>query len=1334
MQSKFSDIRRKSKRVIDEQGFSRFVKISARHVYRKAFPIPIQEKNLALDILFINGTTLPHPERYRVDHQIEQLSSNGMTADKVYYENLTLDMLKYYRGFVFFRCPVTDTVKEFISKAKKMNKTCFFDIDDLVIDKKYTDTIKFVAEMDEQDKAHYDDGVSRMNETLSLSDYGIVTTERLKSELSNYGLKEVYINRNTASDEMIRVSLDALNKVEKDPEKFVIGYFSGSITHNEDFESIQQSIIDLMSAYPQVYLKVVGLLSIPNELKQYKDRIITVPFMDWRKMPLELSSCDVNIAPLVDSIFNEAKSENKWIEASLVKVVTVASNIGAFKKIIENQRTGLLVNNSDDWFLTIKSLIEDQDLKHSIAEAAFNEVIDKHTTISSGYGLSNFIEERLAPSIAFVLPTSDISGGVNVVLKHADILLKNGYDVTIIDLVNAENATTSRDISDRYNVLAPYKDNVLMFFDNMVATLWSTLPSYINSYPNKKRVSYFVQNFETGFMEYGDAGRKMANSTYAAYQDVNYMTMSLWCQKWLKEKFGKNSQYASNGIDIQNFNYTERNLSGRKIKILIEGDSKDHYKKVDESFKVVEQLDFDKYEISYLSYRSKPKDWYHVDYFYNKISPEKVGEIYANHDILIKSSLLESFSYPPLEMMATGGVPVVVPNDGNAEYIVDKENCLTYPSGNISKAVELIEELTENDTLFKKISIGGRKTAESYTWDKKEEAILALYPIEKKKKDRLGIAVNCDNAFSEKGINSSLNQHDVYKKWVLKHYPDSIERLEQQHQSEIIDNPHLISVVIPIHNPNPKNLIEAVESILGQTYPYFELILVNDSSTSEVSNLLNKLSFLSNKIKVINFSQRLGFSSAIKSGIEMSEGEFLTVLEQDDLFWPNAFYEFVQVLHKRPDIKFIYCDEDKVLNEERFNHFDPFFKPDWNPDFLLSTNYIEHGFLCKKDLLKNYEIHKNYEYEAEKWAFNLWISRHFDRESIYHIEKVLYSWRVANSGIDRTLFNTESLLIQQKELLIEHMEMLGNHKDDILVTPKIYAPSVYDVHLVVKDKPLVSIVIPNKNQYEILKRCVDSLYSRTKYKNFEVIIVDTGSRDSKILSWYNIAKERYTNFQVYKYEESIFNYSNSCNFGATKAKGSFLVMLNNDTEIIQDNWLEIMLGAAQQKQVGCVGVQLWYPGHRALQHTGIATGVNGVATNLMNGMLGADIITNVQKYYTNFSHTITAVTAACMMIKTSIFNEVSGFDSNFRVTFNDVDLCLKVIEKGYRNIYLSDVELIHHESISVGHVNEEHRERNEFKESEKLFNCRWASYIEKDPNFNENFSKVTSKFEIPNDY
>lgn len=733
MYSKINDIRKKSKRVIDEQGFNRFISISAKHVYRKAFPIAIKEKNLALDILFINGTTLPHPERYRVDHQIEQLSSNGLTADKVYYEDLNLDMLKYYRGFVFFRCPITDTIAEFIGKAKEMNKTCFFDIDDLVIDKRYTDTIKFVSEMNDEDKAHYDDGVVRMNKTLSLCDYGIVTTERLKFELSNYGLKEIYINRNTASDEMIRISLEALNSLDKQSDKFIIGYFSGSITHNEDFELIKPAIVKLMDEYPQVYLKIVGLLSVPDELEKHKKRIITVPFMDWRKMPAELATCDVNIAPLKDSIFNEAKSENKWVEASLVKVPTVASNLGAFSKVIKDKETGLLVTEPSEWFSAIESLILNEGLKENIAKCAFDEVIENNTTILNGHNISKFIEERLSPNVAFVLPTTDISGGVNVVLKHTDILLKNGYDVTIINMVNEENVNMSRDISDRYNVLTPYKDHILTFFDNIVGTLWSTLPSFINSYPNKKRVSYFVQNFETGFMEYGDAGRKMANSTYASYQNIHYMTMSLWCQKWLKEKFGKDSQYASNGIDIQNFHYKKRSLQNRKVKILIEGDSKDSYKKVDESFKIVEKLDLNKYEISYLSYRSQPKDWYHVDHFYNKISPEKVGEVYADHDILIKSSLLESFSYPPLEMMATGGVAVVVPNDGNAEYLINKENCLTYSSGNIDQAIDLIGEVTQNNDLYQKLSLNGRKTAESYTWDKKEKAILELYPIEKKK-------------------------------------------------------------------------------------------------------------------------------------------------------------------------------------------------------------------------------------------------------------------------------------------------------------------------------------------------------------------------------------------------------------------------------------------------------------------------------------------------------------------------------------------------------------------------------------------------------------------------
>ncbi|MBQ8131503.1 MAG: glycosyltransferase, partial [Bacilli bacterium] len=286
------------------------------------------------DVLFINGCTLPHPSRYRVDHQIEQLMSSGVYAEKVFYENLTMDQLKYFRSFVFFRCPITDTVREFIKLAKANNKTVFFDIDDLVIDKKYTDTIDFVSKMNKEDKALYDDGVERMQETLKLCDYAITTTERLQKELLNY-TKEVYINRNVASERMVEISKNAY-KNRKPHDGIVMGYLSGSITHNPDMELIRPVIAKIMKKYDNVKLKLVGEIDIPEELKEFQDRIIFEPFMDWEKLPKVIASLDINLAPLEESIFNEAKSENKWVEAALVHVVTVASDVGAFQHEIKN--------------------------------------------------------------------------------------------------------------------------------------------------------------------------------------------------------------------------------------------------------------------------------------------------------------------------------------------------------------------------------------------------------------------------------------------------------------------------------------------------------------------------------------------------------------------------------------------------------------------------------------------------------------------------------------------------------------------------------------------------------------------------------------------------------------------------------------------------------------------------------------------------------------------------------------------------------------------------------------------------------------------------------------
>ena len=260
----------------------------------------------------------------------------------------------------------------------------------------------------------------------------------------------------------------------------------------------------------------------------------------------------------------------------------------------------------------------------------------------------------------------------------------------------------------------------------MVATLWDTLRVPLK-YPKVRNIKYFVQNFETDFMPFGQYAKIVANQTYNTYRDIDYITISKWCENWLKDDYGRDSLYAPNGINLEQFPYKERDFSKKKIKILVEGNSKDYYKNVDESFKIVEKLDKSKYEIHFLSYQGEPKKWYYVDKFMHKVPYDEVGKVYQDADILIKSSLLESFSYPPLEMMCTGGAVVVAPNDGNIEYLKDRENCLFYQPGNIEDAVEKINEIVENEELRNKILENGRTTAISRSWDVIENDILALY-------------------------------------------------------------------------------------------------------------------------------------------------------------------------------------------------------------------------------------------------------------------------------------------------------------------------------------------------------------------------------------------------------------------------------------------------------------------------------------------------------------------------------------------------------------------------------------------------------------------------------
>lgn len=719
---------------------------------------PAKPNNSLFDVIFINGCdpSVPHPIRYRVAHQIEQLTAAGYSASAVDAWDLDDDTARHARMFVIFRCPITDEVRSFVALAKRLNKTVLYDIDDLVIDTNYTDQIPYVAAMNAVDKRAYDDGVIRMGETLKLCDGAITTTEDLAMELSKF-VPRVYVNRNTASELMREYSEIAIYRrdvlpafkrgevpqrdlkiydkaVTRRDEKAArsevrIGYFSGSITHNDDFELIMPAVVSVLRCRPNVTLLLMGELSLPDDLAPFHDRIVTVPFSDWRRMPNIIASCDINIAPLRDTLFNRAKSENKWIEASLVKVPTVASRVGAFKKMISTGM-GLLCSTEEEWKSALLQLIDDSELRRSIGEAAYSYCIRNCTTVNAASNIRAIVKKEITQNFAFVMPSLKTSGGVLVALRHASMLQDAGKDVLLVstndrikwfECFGHTFPVLNRCVPSGKLDKCPFSAVI----DNGVATLWDTV-DFLRRYPKMGNKYYLVQNFETDFMKPASPLRLEANATY--FDDsLRYLTISKWCESWLREDFGCDCRYAPNGIEGLAFAPQRREFGDGKIRILVEGDCESEYKNVDESFLITNRLDPARYEIWYMSYTAKTKPFYRIDNNLGAVPHDKVADVYKSCHILLKTSVLESFSYPPLEMMATGGFVVARPNEGNSEYLIDGENCLLYRGGDYEAGVDAIERIASDESLRDKLYANGLKTADERDWESIRSSVVSMY-------------------------------------------------------------------------------------------------------------------------------------------------------------------------------------------------------------------------------------------------------------------------------------------------------------------------------------------------------------------------------------------------------------------------------------------------------------------------------------------------------------------------------------------------------------------------------------------------------------------------------
>ncbi len=516
----------------------------------------------------------------------------------------------------------------------------------------------------------------------------------------------------------------------------------------------------------------------------------------------------------------------------------------------------------------------------------------------------------------------------------------------------------------------------------------------------------------------------------------------------------------------------------------------------------------------------------------------------------------------------------------------------------------------------------------------------------------------------------------------------------------------LLSVIIPVYNVKREYLVECLESILKQSYPNFEIILIDDNSSN--IETLNTLKEYENNSKIkIKYRKTNGMISvASNDGIKLAKGEFLVLVDNDDKLDQNAFYYLVEALNKDKTLDFIYTDEDKM--DIHGKYFEPHFKPDYSPDTLMGMNYICHLSCLRTSLVREVGGFRK-EYDGSQ-DYDLFLRILDKTKKIYHVPRILYHWRETPNSTSLALGNKSYAYIAGKKALEDTLKR-RNIKGEVLDNPTSSTYLIKYKH----DNPKVSIIIPMKDKVNLTKVCIDSLYNKNTYQNFEIIIVDNNSTEEETLNYFNALKKEHDNVKILTIKEE-FNYSRLNNLAIKETTGDYILLLNNDTEVLDKDFLDYMVGYASRDHVGCVGLKLLYKDLK-VQHAGVVLGYGGVAGHVFVTASNKDIgIFNRLSMPYDYS----AVTAACLLVKKSKYLEVGGFDENLKVALNDVDFNLKMLKKGYYNVCLNNISLLHYESKSRGYeVTKEQIER--FQKEQDYMKKKWGKELENDKYFSSNY-------------
>jgi glycosyltransferase involved in cell wall biosynthesis len=562
---------------------------------------------------------------------------------------------------------------------------------------------------------------------------------------------------------------------------------------------------------------------------------------------------------------------------------------------------------------------------------------------------------------------------------------------------------------------------------------------------------------------------------------------------------------------------------------------------------------------------------------------------------------------------------------------------------------------------------------------------------------------------------------DTYDVWLENYDSLSLQDVEQARATcDAWEFLPLVSVVVPVYNAEEDWLRRCIESVQAQAYPRWELCMADDASPApHVARILNEYAAKDGRIRVVHRAQNGHISAASNSALAMATGEYVALLDHDDELHPLALFEVVRALQVHRSWQLIYSDEDKIDDDGR--RYDPYMKPDWNYDLLLSQNCISHLGVYQRQLLLDVGgFREGYE-GSQDWDLALRCIERLAPTNIGHIPRVLYHWRAipgsTATGVDEKSYARAAAM----KAIAEHLARVNANAEvqEIEGQPGNFRIS----YALPVPAPKVSLIIPTRDGVDLLKRCVDSILGLTTYDNYEIIIVDNQSRDRATLQYLRdvVADSRVS---VITYDRP-FNYSALNNYAVRQTHGELIGLVNNDIEVISPDWLQEMAGHAMRAEIGAVGAMLYYP-NDTIQHAGVVLGVHGVAAHAYcgkpRGYPG-------QMGRAKLAQDMSAVTAACMLIRRKVFEEVNGLDESLRVAFNDIDFCLRVQQRGYRNLWTPFAELYHHESATRGYEDSPEKQARFRGEVESMLK-KWSRELAADPVYSCNLALTGTPFEL----